>query len=155
MAPLCTIHTFDPTSDPPPTSSPLHNKVIYHKDYGVGGEDHGPVVPPPKGFPIKSIPTIMRELGHDKVDFLKADVEGYEWDMIIKTDWKGLKIGQIALELHPFGDDKPHTAMDMLHFFDKLEDAGYYLASLEPVTSSNFAQVEVVFINKNWRPDSW
>ena len=36
--------------------------------------------------------------------------------------------------------------------FNALEGAGYYVASMEPVTKSNYAQVEMVFINKRWCP---
>jgi hypothetical protein len=97
----------------------------------------------------------MKDLGHKHVDVLKIDIEGYEWNVIGNTDWAGLKIGQLAVELHPFGEKKPTNADQMLRFFDTLETAGYYLASMEPVTRGNYAQVEIVFINKYWSPQGF
>jgi hypothetical protein len=41
--------------------------------------------------------------------------------------------------------------MDVI--FSRLESAGFRLVSLEPVTYTNFGQVEAVFVHKEWRPD--
>jgi hypothetical protein len=68
----------------------------YHGDYGFGGKDAqgGP-------FPIKSITTIMKELNHTHVDYLKIDVEGFisqqsigivlRWDRFSSKFIRGMK----------------------------------------------------------------
>lgn len=107
---------------------------------------------------MKSIATIMEELKHTHVDYLKVDVEGYEWEFLSTVDWGTTKVGQILIEFHPQfrrGGVEP-TAKDMDAIFTKLEDAGYYIISLEPVTYTNFGQVELVFMHKDWQPSgSW
>jgi hypothetical protein len=94
----------------------------------------------------------MEDLGHKHLDVLKIDIEGYEWDVLANTDWAKLNIGQLVVELHPFGTHTPINADQMNRIFGALEGAGYYVASMEPVTKSNYAQVEMVFINKRWCP---
>lgn len=49
-------------------------KSVYdamHLDYGFGGKDSTV-----GSFPVKSLATITKELGHDHIDVLKVDVEG-------------------------------------------------------------------------------
>jgi microsomal dipeptidase-like Zn-dependent dipeptidase len=100
----------------------------------------------------------MTSLSHTQLDVLKMDVEGYEWGVILGTDWSRLHIGQLLVEFHPLMHggfpDEPKTVSDMQAVFSSLESAGFFLASLEPVTMSNFAQVELVFIHKNWTPEA-
>jgi hypothetical protein len=147
IAPGCEIHTFDPTSKETGVGKKFYD--VYHGDFGFGGKDStaGP-------FPVKSIATIMKELNHAHVDYLKIDVEGYEWEFLSLVDWNVTKVGQILIELHPIkrwsGDEM--TAKDMNVIFTKLETAGYRLISIEPVTFRNWGQVEVVFIRKDWEP---
>ena len=147
-APGCEIHTFDPTIGESGRGKPFYD--AYHGDYGFGGRDT--VKGEGQAFPVKSVNTIMRELDHTHVDYLKIDVEGYEWDFFDAVDWSVTKVGQLLVEVHPFAkygvDAKKLDAV-----FTKLEMAGFRLISLEPVTYTNFGQVELVFIHKDWRPD--
>ncbi|KAI2510585.1 methyltransferase domain-containing protein [Fragilaria crotonensis] len=147
IAPGCEIHTFDPTSQETGVGKEFYD--VYHGDYGFGGKDSTD-----GRFPVKSLATIMKELGHSHVDYLKVDVEGYEWDFLSLVDWNASKVGQILIELHPqkhwSGDEM--TAKDMNVIFTKLETAGYRLISIEPVTFRNWGQVEVVFIRNDWEP---
>ena len=173
LAPGCEIHTFDPTttSSSKETDHP-HGKEFYdqyHDEYGFGGVDSTN----DGRFPVKSLATIMKELNHTHVDYLKVDVEGYEWDFLSHVDWNTTKVGQILVELHPLkgwssstsllsslngsttssnNTTSIMTAMDMNQIFNKLEYAGYRLISLEPVTYTCWGQVEVVFLRKDWDP---
>lgn len=157
LAPGCEIHTFDPTRAETGKGKPFYDS--YHGDYGFGAKDQD------EGgqFPTKSIATIMRELGHQHVDYLKIDVEGYEWDFLDEVDWSSVRVGQLLMEWHPaygrrkktkfFGRDPNATEMNRM--FTKLEESGFYLISVEPVTFRNWGQVEVVFIHKDWRPQGF
>lgn len=146
VAPGCEIHTFDPTVRESGDGKDAYDS--YHGDYGFGGTDSQV-----GRFPVKSIATIMKELNHTHVDYLKVDVEGYEWNFFETVDWSTTKVGQILVEMHPrLQRAVEPTAKDMNVIFTNLENAGYYLISLEPVTYTNFGQVELVFINKDWKP---
>jgi FkbM family methyltransferase len=153
VAPGCEIHTFDPTVKETGEGTRFYDQ--YHDAYGLGGIDSN------RGrFPVRSIESIMKELNHDHVDYLKVDVEGFEWDFLRQVDWNKVRVGQLLIEMHPPVKDGPsfHVKGDMnAHeldlIFHKLEEAGFYLISLEPVTYSNFGQVELVFLHKDWRPE--
>ena len=147
LGPGCEIHTFDPTVVETGKGKPFYD--AYHGDYGFGGRDVSKGDGQP--FAVKSIRTIMQELGHTHVDYLKVDVEGYEWEFFDTVDWSATKVGQILIEVHP----QPQyniNAKSLDAIFTKLEMAGFRLISLEPVTYTNFGQVELVFVHKDWRP---
>jgi hypothetical protein len=149
VAPGCEIHTFDPTVKETGKGENIYDQ--YHESYGFGGinSNEGP-------FPVKSIETITKELNHTHVDYLKVDVEGFEWTFFDAVDWTKTKVGQLLVEVHPQlgrSDGKEPTAKQLNEIFTKLENAGFYLMSLEPVTYQHFGQVEAVFMHKDWRPD--
>jgi FkbM family methyltransferase len=152
IAPGCEIHTFDPTVKETGDGKATYDR--YHGDFGFGGTDGVTNTIGTRQFPIKSIATIMSELKHSHVDYLKVDVEGFEWEFLSKVDWSVTKVGQILVELHPqLGrGGRALTAKDVDIVFTKLEKAGYRLISLEPVTYRNWGQVELVFIRKDWQP---
>lgn len=51
-----------------------------------------------KLLPVKTLRSIMKELGHDHIDILKLDIEGEEYNVL--RDSKGLSIKQILVEMH-------------------------------------------------------
>jgi len=154
VAPGCEIHTFDPTVKETGEGKLLYDH--YHDTYGLGGKDSDA-----GKFPVRSIESIMKELHHNHIDYLKVDVEGYEWDFLHQVDWKSVRVGQLLIEVHPpvegggnkFQLKNGMNAHELDIIFHKLEEAGFYLISLEPVTYSNFGQVELVFMHKDWRPE--
>eukprot|EP00047_Mylnosiga_fluctuans_P004760 m.236470 g.236470 ORF g.236470 m.236470 type:complete len:348 (-) comp12976_c0_seq1:132-1175(-) len=149
LVPECEIHTFDPTSRPPPASDPAAKFVKWHGDFGLGGRDEAKSA---AGFPVKSLGTIMTDLQHTSVDIVKIDVEGFEWQLIRDTDWPRLRFGQFLMEFHPNIGGGPPNAGSYLDYFHKIESSGLLLASIEPVTYTNFGQVEVAFLHKDWHP---
>lgn len=138
----CEIHIFDPTS-PPLTNYNFHAYGLCSrgKSFRAGG----------KSFPCKNLKDIVRELNHSKIDVLKMDVEGSEWDVIHDTDWPSMSFGQILVELHDTPGKKtlPSVIRD---YFSKLENAGYYQFSLEPVCGTCAGQYEIGFLHKDWTP---
>lgn len=49
---------------------------------------------------VRSLPSIMAELSHERIDLLKMDIEGFEYEVIrsmLKTD---IRPAQIAVEFH-------------------------------------------------------
>jgi len=96
-----------------------------HTDGGKG-PDRVNVQPSQRKFPIpvKTIPTIMKELGHNYITILKVDVEGSEFlmlqDLLDRTGCP--QIDQITLEWHHFDLDMRYgssrelnTINSMLH----------------------------------------
>lgn len=150
LVPHCVVHTFDPTSAAPPSEAPTASFLHFHGDYGINGTSGPATVERP--FAVASLRDIMRSLNHTFLDVLKIDVEGSEWSVILDTDWSSLQVGQLLIELHPQLGGGPTTAGALEPYFHKLEEAGFFLASIEPVTYTNFGQVEVSFIHEGWIP---
>ena len=110
----CEIHVFDPTS-PPLERYHYHKCVVRllcvcagiqlrsrwarlarlvtlagsavaHTPPRFGICAHGDTfVVDGKDYPCKQLASIMRELGHSYVDVLKLDVEGSEWDILVRA----------------------------------------------------------------------
>lgn len=50
--------------------------------------------------PVKSIADVARELGHGRIDLVKMDIEGAEYDVIPDILSAGIPISQILIEFH-------------------------------------------------------
>ena len=63
--------------------------------------------------------TIMEMLGHEKIDILKMDIEGAEYDVIKDIFCSNIEIGQILVEFHHFfgnvGIEKTMDAITLLN----------------------------------------
>jgi hypothetical protein len=66
------IQIFDPTSRPPEEDNSLTSFVAFHQDYGLAGEN-GPTT---AGFAARTLPNIMEDLGHTRLNVLKIDIKG-------------------------------------------------------------------------------
>lgn len=81
----------------------------------------------PQGFDValKSLADLMQDFGHDRIDLLKMDIEGAEYEVIdsIVRDGLGSRINQILVEFHhrftPFTLDTTRQAIA------QLQQAGY------------------------------
>jgi FkbM family methyltransferase len=116
-----TVHAFDPT----PRSlrwtreQRLPASLVVH-DYGIAARDGAYGFFPPANpdhvshtilggastggnaimVPMKRLDTIMRELGHDRVDLLKLDIEGAEYEVIEALELSATRPRQILVEFH-------------------------------------------------------
>ena len=116
-----TVHAFDPTprsltwvaaQNPPP-------RLVVHPfglaDYDGQAKFAPPVNPahishtmldcqsasgPTIDLEVKQLSTVMKELGHDRVEILKMDIEGAEYGVIEDLTDKRIPISQILLEYH-------------------------------------------------------
>jgi hypothetical protein len=140
--PSCEIHVFDPTSKP-------LRAYHFHK-YGLCA--HGSTfVAGRKTYPCRSLEHIFQELNHTEVTVLKMDVEGAEWDVFQDVQWENLRIGQILVEFHD--QDAGYTLNSIIrHYLNKLEKAGFFLFSMEPVCAGCPGQFELGFLQVNWSP---
>ena len=75
--------------------------------------------------PVKKLSSIMKQLGHDRIDILKMDIEGAEYDVIQNIINEKIEIDQILVEFHhrfkEIGISKSKKAMELL------KSAGYQL----------------------------
>lgn len=80
--------------------------------------------------PVKKLDTIMQELGHQKIDILKMDIEGTEYEVIDFIIDNNIQVGQLLVEFHhrfkKIGIKKSKEAMR------KLNNAGYLIFHVSP-----------------------
>jgi len=100
-------------------SHQLH-RTEFHP-YGLAGFDRAASGTEPAMYTLKSL---MKMNGHEHIDILKVDVEGWEFDTLttLINSFKGsaLPFGQLQLEIHAW-DRKFET---FLKWWQTLEDAG-------------------------------
>ena len=114
------VHAFDPT----PKSiewlrkQSLPENFVFH-DYGIAHHDGICTFLPPENsahvshtiidrkslrpgieLPVWRLASIMKSLGHHKIDLLKMDVEGAEYGVIEDLLNGGLAVGQLLVEFH-------------------------------------------------------
>jgi FkbM family methyltransferase len=49
---------------------------------------------------VRRLATIMEELGHDRIDVLKLDVEGAEFEVVPDLIASGIEVDQLLMEIH-------------------------------------------------------
>jgi FkbM family methyltransferase len=148
------VHAFDPT----PRSAAwirtqkIPDKFIFH-DYGVGAHDGRVVFHPPENpnfvsysivarsnssgtaveAPVYRVRTIMGLLGHERIDLLKMDVEGAEYDVIADLLESRVEVGQLLVEFHhrwpEVGVERTRQAISSLN------NMGYRIFNVSPVGS--------------------
>ena len=177
----CEHHIFDPTApchEPNkekesctlwaellgPSLIAEHNITAYHP-YGIYSHDG-----PKKWFrhkvPVYTLPTIMKMLGHTgrRIDVLKLDIEGSEFEVIPSLVDSGIEIGQLLIEVHwPLHGNRPdfnkhpkHKQTTALHaqFFGVLESMGFAVAHVEFNIWCGFTCVEFLWVNRKLYPSS-
>jgi FkbM family methyltransferase len=53
-------------------------------------------------LPCLSLPTLMKKHGHDHIDLLKMDIEGFEYGVLDQILSQGICVRQICVEFHHF-----------------------------------------------------
>lgn len=77
---------------------------------------------------VARLSTLMQQLGHDKLDLLKMDIEGSEYKVIPDILDQELDIDQILIEMHHFFDS--FTGKDSEKLIQTMRSANYKLVSI-------------------------
>lgn len=90
-------------------------------------------------IPGRSLASLARELGHTRIDILKIDIEGAEYDVLPTLDLDTLGVQVLATQLH---HNRGTRAARMLieHFLD----AGFELVAMRPVLKLTFVRRELL-----------
>jgi FkbM family methyltransferase len=116
------VHAFDPTPGSVAwlKQQPLPDNFILH-EYGLASMDGTALFYPPENpehishsmlahaapnrepiaVPVYRISTITKSLGHERIDLLKMDVEGVEYEVIDDLLASTCNIRQMLVEFHP------------------------------------------------------
>ena len=141
----CRIHAFDPT----PRAVRFVEKLapgpaFVFSQVGLAGEDgvasfvepqssdasftmsEGPAAPgqPVHEFPVSRLSTLMAGNGHDHIDLLKMDIEGFEYAVLDDMLDHGLLPRCILLEFHHLQRNDPAS---MRRAVERLKASGYKL----------------------------
>lgn len=77
---------------------------------------------------LKTLDSIMQQLGHETIDLLKMDIEGSEFAVIDNILTSGVRFNQLCVEIHNrFFNDGIARLKRMI---SQLNDNGYYIASV-------------------------
>ncbi len=87
--------------------------------------------------PGRTLPSLMRELGDERIDLLKLDVEGAEYELLPTLDLRGLGVRVFATQLHHTG-----TVADARMLVGGLKAQGYRLVAQRPVVKLTFLRSE-------------
>ena len=80
----CHVHTFDCTGPPSRFTKPVHDRLSFHhvclgSEYLPYNQDEPCQANDAVCGPVMTLRQIQVMLGHEQIDLLKMDVEGYEW----------------------------------------------------------------------------
>lgn len=136
----CRVHLFDPT----PSSAPYVERAAGHEpriefhrwaiwsadqtlrlfspDYGDSNFSAVNLHGTDSGFDAvaRSLPSIMRELGHGRLDLLKLDIEGAEYAVLDDLLASSVDVGVVCVEFH-----KNPSIRDMRRSAERLRAAGF------------------------------
>jgi FkbM family methyltransferase len=105
--------------------APADPAWVSHSIVPTGGRPSGTVE-----VEVRRIGTIMAELGHDRIDLLKMDIEGAEYGVIADLVERALDIDQILVEFHHRFDSVPPART--AEAVRRLNSVGFRIAHVSP-----------------------
>jgi FkbM family methyltransferase len=127
----CGLSSFDGTASFNPPENPDH---VSHTLLNRPSTSDRAI-----SVPVKKLATIMKELGHARIDVMKMDIEGAEYDVLEDISKCGIRPRQILVEFHhrfpDVGITKTKEAIRMIrsigyqlfHVSDNHEEFGFAL----------------------------
>lgn len=105
-------------------------------------------------LPIRTLATIFEEQSVPQIDFMKIDIEGYEYEAIIGNDWKRYRPKLLCIEANHIDKDwRPILAKYNYEkiFFDGLNE--YYLAQEHGKLADTFSYPQAVLSTNYISPE--
>jgi len=88
-------------------------------------------------LPGRSLESLMSELGDARIDLLKLDIEGGEYDLVPSLDLQAMGVKVFATQLHHTG-----TVKDGRRLIESLREKGYEPVACRPAVKLTFADKE-------------
>lgn len=166
-----TVHAFDPTpgSIAWVARQQLPRQFVFH-DYGISDFDgqldfHPPRKAgnthysqerrlkvfdprPPVPGQVRRLETILRDLGHERLDVLKLDVEGSEFEALPDLIASGIAVEQLLVEIHYHFPSRSFA--EGLRLIRRLQEFGLECASVSP-RGLEFSFVRTELLEENRR----
>jgi FkbM family methyltransferase len=89
----------------------------------------------------RSLHSLKEELGDERIDLLKLDVEGMEYDLLETLDPSELGVRILCIEFHPSDDAGPERAMAAI---ERLRTQGYEPVNAQDGTDFTFVSRSLV-----------
>ncbi len=89
--------------------------------------------------PGRTPASLARELGHTRIDLLKLDVEGGEYEVLPQLDLAALEIKVLAVQLHH--NRGPRAARRLI---EHLEKSGFEAVAIKPAVKLTFARRDLL-----------
>jgi FkbM family methyltransferase len=90
-------------------------------------------------LPGRSLRSLMQELGDERIDLLKLDIEGGEYELLPKLDLRSLGVKVFATQLHHTG-----SVQEARSLIAGLADQGYEPVACKPVVKIAFAHRDLL-----------
>jgi FkbM family methyltransferase len=90
-------------------------------------------------MPGRTLTSLMSQLGDSRIDLLKLDIEGAEYDVLPTIDLRALGVKVFATQLHHNGSVRGATAL-----IERLREHGYVPVACRPAVKLTFVQGELV-----------
>ena len=94
-------------------------------------------------FPCTDLSRLMRERGLDHIDFLKLDIEGFEYEVLDQVIREQIPVRQIGVEFHPWAGGGP-TRWTTIGTLLRLRLRGFHLI--------HRYGWDLTFLHPRWRP---
>ncbi|CAL8092590.1 unnamed protein product [Orchesella dallaii] len=125
----CIVYAYDPTVKQIGYPVDPSNPKIKFQPIGIGGKDQNisSVLGMQLNYPLKTLKTLMRENGHEWIDVLKIDVEGYEYESLSRVlgDFQQvLPFDQLLIEVHLSWISSEEVYSLVIPWWDALERMG-------------------------------
>jgi FkbM family methyltransferase len=94
--------------------------------------------------PVRRLDDILAEQKVGTIDFMKIDVEGYEYEVIVSNDWKKFRPRVLCIEANHVHNDWRKVLKDVNYtkvFFDGLNE--YYIDSERPAPDFQYVKAVI------------
>ncbi len=92
-------------------------------------------------LPGRTLPSLMAELGDTRIDLLKLDIEGAEYEVVPQLDLRGLGVKLFAVQLHHTGSVRDARAL-----IRRLAADGYVPVARRPAVKVAFVRSDLLAV---------